>query len=86
MNTYFRFFFVKNLEFIKILPNFAKDSVGPQGQEGQDILEKGRLRTLSSRYRSRKSKHQKIRNGAFALGVLYPVHLINPNYKVDERI
>lgn len=26
---------------------FAFDSVSPQGQEGQDILVKGRLRTLS---------------------------------------
>ena len=33
---------------------FAHDSVSPQGREGQDILVKGRLRTLSSRSKSRK--------------------------------
>ena len=31
----------------KIFTIFALDSVSSQGQEGHDILEKGRLRTLS---------------------------------------
>ncbi len=30
-----------------ILSIFALDSVSPQGREGQDIVVKGRLRTLS---------------------------------------
>ena len=37
-----------------IIHIFALDSVSPQGREGQDILVKGRLRTLSSRSKSRK--------------------------------
>lgn len=36
------------------VPIFAGDSVSPQGREGHDILVKGRLRTLSSRSKSRK--------------------------------
>jgi hypothetical protein len=38
-------FFWKYLHFSNMFLNFALDSVSPQGQEGQDMLEKGRLRT-----------------------------------------
>ena len=39
-------------------------------------VEIGRLRTLSSIVRSRKSKYKKIRNGASALDVLYSMQYL----------
>lgn len=55
-----------------IIHIFALDSVSPCGLEGQNLMEKGRLRTFSSRSKSRKFElSSKERNGASALGVLY---------------
>ena len=49
--------------------------VSPQGQGGHILLEKDVYGTLSSSYESRKFKCRKKRNGASALGVLYPACL-----------
>ena len=86
-NLLFENFFLVYLWCSNNFSIFAHDSVSPQGREGQDILVKGRLRTLSS-----ESQISQIwifiwgnATETSALGLLYPVHLII-SCKVDERI
>ena len=74
----FWFFLPKNLFCSDILSVFALDSVSPQGREGQDILVKGRLRTLSSRSKSRKFKlSSKERNRNVCVGCIVACYNIS---------
>ena len=65
----------KYLQVSRILHIFAVDSVSPQGREGQDMLIKGRLRTLSLESQISQIWIHLWRNATetSTLGVLYPV-------------
>ena len=78
MKIFFCFFLPKYLFCSDILSIFALDSVSPQGREGQDILVKGRLRTLSSRSKSRKFElSSKERNRNVCVGCIVACYNIS---------
>ena len=64
------------LEVTIIFPIFATDSGSPQGRTSQSLVEKGRLQTLSSTCRSRKSKLRRERNRNVHIGCIVPYSLI----------
>ena len=84
-NVILLFFIFKNLQISKIIPNFAIDSVSPQGREGHNLLVKDVYERYLRGSESRKFElSSKERNRNVCVGLLYPVHLIID--RVDERI
>ena len=95
LQTFCVFLFLSALFWVKsfarkiLIATFAATSIVHNGLEGQILLEKGRLRTLSSMHESRKFSLRRKRNRNVHIGCIVPcsnhISILNSIYNITRR-